>query len=194
MSMRMRSWLPSNPAKHNFSGSSSSQISIPVVSNLAYKVARWWKDNVSSLQDPLTNSVSYICARWKGDAVAKTKNVEKNVKQDKCSWIEKCWVCLKGMAWDTQAVAGLFSFWAMIFTFLDVSSNGLATSGPFARLWTKTSIFPTASFTFLAASETVNPLSPAAAYLLLAAIYRTYTSIKYIMNFKCVSNFDLQGK
>lgn len=52
----------------------------------------------------------------------------------------------------------------------DVSSRGFATSGPLARLCTKTSIFPTASSTFFAVSDTVKPFPAAAEYRLLPAI------------------------
>ena len=41
------------------------------------------------------------------------------------------------------------------------------TSGPLARLCTRTSILPKSFSTFLATSDTVKPRSPAAAYLLL---------------------------
>ena len=57
-------------------------------------------------------------------------------------------------------------------TLREVSSSGLVTSGPFARLCTMMSILPKSASTLLAHSDTVKPCPEAAAYRLLVATWR----------------------
>ncbi len=54
-------------------------------------------------------------------------------------------------------------------TLREVSSRGLVTSGPLARLCTMMSILPKSASTLLATSDTVKPCPAAAAYRLLVA-------------------------